>query len=169
MDVGECVVLHVVGNVDQDHDMLVQEAYKLQAFLRQKFEMGQGHGGSIILPNLHELHSKFLEDTSTFIGARKNVKKDSIEFLFLDAQCMSKVVGVGLHQALVTVTNDNDVKVEAQSEENWEKFFESMVLKAQDLGAFELIGFKMPKMEKDNNKTCICNQQNKFPNNLEWV
>jgi hypothetical protein len=62
-------------------------------------------------------------------------------------------VGVGLHQALVTVTNNNDVRVEAQSEENWEKFFNSMVQKPQDSRAFERIGFKMPKIQKDNNKT----------------
>jgi hypothetical protein len=102
MDERQCVVQHVVGNVDQDHDMLTEEAQRLQTFLHQKIEMAQGQGGSTIFLNLHELHSKFLEDTSIFIGARKNVEKDSIEFLFFDAQCMSKVVGVGLHQALVT-------------------------------------------------------------------
>jgi hypothetical protein len=153
MDVRQCVVLHVVGNIDQDHDMLVQEAHKLQAFLRPIIEMAQGHGGSIILPNLHELHSKFLEHTSIFAGARKNVEMDSIEFLFLDAQCMSKVVGVGLHQALVTVTSDNDVKVEALSESAWKCSLASMFKEVQDLGAFELIGFKMPKMEVDNIQT----------------
>jgi len=66
---------------------------------------------------------------------------------------MSKVVGVGLHQALVTVTNDNDVKVEALSESAWESLLASMFMEVQDSGAFELIGFKMPKMEEDNNKT----------------
>jgi hypothetical protein len=30
-----------------------------------------------------------------FVGVRKNVEMDSIEFVFLDAQRMSKVVGVG--------------------------------------------------------------------------
>jgi hypothetical protein len=152
MDVRQFVVLHV-GNVDQDHDMLVEEAHKLQAFLCQNNEMAQGHGGSIILPNLHELHSKFLEDTSVFAGARKNVEMDSIEFLFLDAQCMSKVVGVGLHQALVTVTSANDVKVEALSESAWKCSLASMFKEVQDLGAFELIGFKMPEMEVDNIQT----------------
>jgi hypothetical protein len=153
MDERQGVVQHLVGNVDHDHDMLIEEAHKLRTFLRPKIEMAQGQGGSTIFPNLHEFHSKFLEDTSTFIGARKNVEKDSIEFLFLDAQCMSKVVGVGLHQALVTVTNDNDVKVEVQSEEDWINLLASMFMKVQDSGGFELIGFKMPKMEKDNNKT----------------
>jgi hypothetical protein len=149
MDEKQCVVQHV----DQGRDMLTEEAHKLQTFLCQKIEMAQRHGSSTIFPNLHELHSKFLEDTSIFVGARKNVEKDSIEFLFLDAQCMSKVVGVGLHQALVTVTNDNDVKVEAQSESDWESGLASMFMKDQTSGGFELIGFKMPKMEKDNNKT----------------
>jgi hypothetical protein len=153
MDEKQCVVQHVVCNVDQDADMFTEEAHKLQTFLRQNIEMDQRHGGSTIFPNLHELHSKFLEDTSIFAGARKNVEMDSIEFLFLDAQCMSKVVGVGLHQALVTVTNDNDVKVEALSESAWESLLASMFMEVQDLGAFELIGFKMPKMEEDNIET----------------
>jgi hypothetical protein len=83
----------------------------------------------------------------------KNVEMDCIEFLFLDAQCMSKVVGVGLHLALVTVTNDNDVRVEALSESAWESLLASMFMEVQNSGAFELIGFKMPKMEEDNNKT----------------
>jgi hypothetical protein len=65
---------------------------------------------------------------------------------------MSKVVGVGLHQALVTVTNDNDVKVEALSKSAWESSLASMFM-VQDLGAFELIGFKMPKMGEDNIKS----------------
>jgi hypothetical protein len=60
---------------------------------------------------------------------------------------------VGLHQALVTVTNDNDVKVEALSESAWESLLASMFMKVQDSGAFELIGFRMPKMEEDNIKT----------------
>jgi hypothetical protein len=153
MDERQCVVQHIGCNVDQDHDMLIEEAHKLRIFLSQKIEMARRHGGSTIFPNLHELHSKFLDDTSIFAGARKNVEMDSIEFLFLDAQCMSKVVGVGLHQAIVTVTNDNDVKVEALSESAWEFLLASMFMEVQDLGAFELIGFKMPKMEEDNNKT----------------
>jgi hypothetical protein len=152
MDERQCVVQHVVCNVDEDHDMLTEEAHKLRTFLRQKIEMAQGQGGSTIFPNLHELHSKFLEDTSVFVAARK-VEKDSIEFLFLDAQCMSKVVGVGLDQALVTVTNDNDVRVEALSESAWICSLASMFKEVQDLGAFELIGFRMRKMEEDNNKT----------------
>jgi len=152
MDERQCVVQHVVCNVDEDHDMLTEEAHKLRTFLRQKIEMAQGQGGSIIFPNLHELHSKFLEDISVFVAARK-VEKNSIEFLFLDAQCMSKVVGVGLHQALVTVTNDNDVRVEALSESAWICSLASMFKEVQDLGAFELIGFRMRKMEEDNNKT----------------
>jgi hypothetical protein len=152
MDERQGVVQHLVGNVDHDCDVLIKEAYKLRTFLRQKIEMAQGQGGSIIFPNLHELHSKFLEDTSVFVAARK-VEKNSIEFLFLDAQCMSKVVGVGLHQALVTVTNDNDVRVEALSESAWICSLASMFKEVQDLGAFELIGFRMRKMEEDNNKT----------------
>jgi hypothetical protein len=143
----------VVHNVDQDHDTLTIEAHKLQTFLRQKIEMAQGHGGSTFFPNLHELHSMFLEDTSIFAGARKNVEMDSIEFLFLDAQCMSKVVGVGLHQALVTVASDNDVKVESLSESAWKCSWASMFKEVQDLGAFELIGFKMPQMEVDKIQT----------------
>jgi hypothetical protein len=153
MDRRQGVVQHLVGNVDHDYDMLIEEAHKLRTFLRQRIEMAQGQGGSTIFLNLHELHSKFLEDTSIFIGARKNVEKDSIEFLFLDAQCMSKVVGVGLHQALVIVTSDNDVKVEALSESAWESLLASMFMEVQDSGAFELVGFRMPKMEMDNNKT----------------
>jgi hypothetical protein len=153
MDESQCVVQHVGCNVDQNHDMLIEEAHELQRFLSQRIEMAQGQGGSIILPNLHELHSRFSKDTSIFVGARKNVEMDSIEFLFLDAQCMSKVAGVGLHQALVTVKNDNDVKLEALSESAWESLLASMFMKVQDLGAFELIGFRMPKMEEDNIKT----------------
>jgi hypothetical protein len=153
MDEKQCVVQHVVCNVDQDCDMLTEEAHKLQTFLCQKIEMAQRHGSSTIFPNLHELHSKFLKDTSIFVGARKNVEMDSIEFLFLDAQCMSKVVGVGLQQSLVMITNDNDVKVEALSESAWESLLASMFKEVQDLGAFELIGFKMPEMEVDNIQT----------------
>jgi hypothetical protein len=152
MDERQCVVQHVVGNVAHDHDMLIEEAQKLRTFLRQKIQMAQGQGGSRIFLNLHELHSKFLEDTSVFVGARK-VEKDSIEFLFLDAQCMSKVVGVGLPQALVTVTSDNDVKVESLSESAWKCSLASMFKKVQDLGAFELIGFRMRKMEEDKIET----------------
>jgi hypothetical protein len=136
MDERQCVVQHVVCNVDQDHHMLTKEAHKLQRFLRQKIEMAQRHGSSTI-----------------FAGVRENVEVDSIEFVFLDAQCMSKVVGVGLHQALVTVTNDNDVKVEALSESAWESLLAPKFMEVQDLGAFEVIGFKMPKMEKDNIET----------------
>jgi len=150
MDERQCVVQHVVCNVDEDHDMLTEEAHKLQRFLCQKIEMAQK---ATIISNFHELHSKFLKDTSIFAGVRENVEVDSIEFLFLDAQCMSKVVGVGLHQALVMVTNDNDVKVEALSESAWESLLASMFMGVQGLGAFELIGFKMPKMEEDNIKT----------------
>jgi hypothetical protein len=153
MDERQCVVQHVVCNVDEGHDMLTEEAHKLQTFLREEVKRAQGHGGSTFFPNLHELHSKFLEDTSIFAGARKNVEMDSIEFLFLDAQCMSKVVGVGLHQALVTVTNDNDVNVEALNESAWKSLLASMFMEDQGLGAFELIGFKMPKMEEDNIET----------------
>ncbi len=78
---------------------------------------------------------------------------DSIDFLFLDAQCMSKVVGVGLHQALVIVTSDNDVKVESLSESVWKCSWASMFKEVQDLGAFELIGFKMPQVEVNNIQT----------------
>jgi hypothetical protein len=153
MDERQCVVQHVGCNVDQEHDMLTEEAHKLQTFLRQNIEMDQRCGSSTIFPNLHELHSKFLKDASIFVGVRENVEVDSIEFLFLDAQCMSKVVGVGLHQALVTVTNDNDVKVEALSESAWESLLVSMFMKVEDSGGFELIGFRMPKMEEDNIKS----------------
>jgi len=151
MDKRQRVVQHVVCNVDEDHDMLTEEAHKLRTFLREEMKRAQRHEGPTNFPNLHELHSKFLEDTSIFVGARK-VEKDSIEFLFLDAQCMSKVVGVGLHQALVTVTNDNDVKVEALSESDWESLA-SVFMEVQDSGGFELIGFKMPNMEEDRIKT----------------
>jgi hypothetical protein len=99
MDQLQCVV-----NLDQDGDLLLGEAHKLQTYLHQKIGMAQSHGGSTIFPNLHELHSKLLEDKFVFAAARENVEMDSIEFLFLDAQCMSKVVGVGLQQSLVTVT-----------------------------------------------------------------
>jgi hypothetical protein len=71
MDERQCVVPHVMCNVDQDHDMLSKEAHKLQTFLCEKIEMAQRHGSSTIFPNFHELHSKFLEDTSIFAGARK--------------------------------------------------------------------------------------------------
>jgi len=152
MDEKQCVVQHVVCNVDEDHDMLTEKAHKLGTFLREEMKRAQGHEGPTNFPNLHELHSKFLEDTSIFVGARK-VEKDSVEFLFLDAQCMSKVVGVGLHQALVTVTNDNDVKVESLSESAWKCSLASMFKEVQDLEAFELIGFRMQKMEEDKIKT----------------
>jgi hypothetical protein len=98
MDERQCVVQHVGCNVDQDCDMLTEEAHKLRTFLCQKIEMAQRHGSSTIFPNFHELHSKFLKDISIFAGVRENVEVDSIEFLFLDAECMSKVVGVGLHR-----------------------------------------------------------------------
>jgi hypothetical protein len=127
MEKKQGVVQPFVRNVDHDHETLIEEVQQLRTSVTQQIEMAKGQGGSTTFLNLHEFDSKFLEDTPTFIDARKNVEKDSIEFLFLDAQCMSKVVGVGLHQALVTVTNNNDVRVEAQSEENWEKFFNSMV------------------------------------------
>jgi hypothetical protein len=133
--------------------MLIEEAHKLQTFLCRKIEVAQRHGSSTIFPNLHELHSKFLKDTSIFASVRKNVEMDSIEFLFLDAQCMSKVVGVGLHQALVTVTNDNDVKVEALSESDWESLLAFMFMEVQDSRSFELIGLKMPMMKEDKIKT----------------
>jgi len=152
MDERQGVVQHVC-NVDEDHDMLTEEAHKLRTFLCEELKRAQGHEGPTNFPNLHELHSKFLEDTSIFAGVRKNVEMDSIEFLFLDAQCMSKVVGVGLHQALVTVTSDNDVKVESLSESAWKSLLASMFMEDQGSGAFELIGFKMPKMEEDNIET----------------
>jgi hypothetical protein len=149
MDQLQCFVTHV-DNVDQDGDLLLGEAYKLQAYFHQKIGMAQSHGGSTIFPNLHELHSKFLKDKFVFAAARENVEMDSIEFLFLDAQCMSKVVGVGLHQSLVTVTNANDVKVETLSESAWESSLASVFMKFPNLGAFELISIKLPKMEMDN-------------------
>jgi hypothetical protein len=37
-----------------------------------------------------------LKYTLIFVGGRLNVEMDSIEYLFLDAQNMSKVVGMGL-------------------------------------------------------------------------
>ncbi len=72
MDERQCVVQHVGGNVDQDCDMLTKEAHKLQTFLRPQIEMAQRHGSSTTFPNLHELHSKFLMDTSIFVGVRKS-------------------------------------------------------------------------------------------------
>jgi hypothetical protein len=54
---------------------------------------------------------------------------------------------------LVTITSDNDVKVKSLSESAWESLLASMFMEVQDLGAFELIGFKMPKMEEDNIET----------------
>jgi hypothetical protein len=149
MDQLQCFVTHV-DNVDQDGDLLLGKAYKLQAYLHQNIGMAQSQGGSTIFPNLHELHSKFLKDKFVFATARENVEMVSIEFLFLDAQCMSKVVGVGLHQSLVTVTNANDVKVETLNESAWESSLASTFMKFPNLGAFELISFKMPKMEMDN-------------------
>jgi hypothetical protein len=57
----------------------------------------------------------------------------------LDAQCMSKVVGVGLHQALVIVTIDNDVKVEALSESASESLLASMFMEVQASGGLNLL------------------------------
>jgi hypothetical protein len=37
-----------------------------------------------------------LKYTLIFVGGRLDVEMDSIEFLFLDAQYISKVVGMGL-------------------------------------------------------------------------
>jgi hypothetical protein len=37
-----------------------------------------------------------LKYTLIFVGGKLNVEMDFIEFLFLDAQYMSKVVGMGL-------------------------------------------------------------------------
>jgi hypothetical protein len=68
MDQLQCVV-----NLDQDGDLLLGEAHKLQTYLHQKIGMAQSHGGSTIFPNLHELHSKLLEDKFVFAAARENV------------------------------------------------------------------------------------------------
>jgi hypothetical protein len=81
------------------------------------------------------------------LGARRNAKVESVQFLFLDTQCMSKVVGVGLQHALVTVTNDNDVKVEHLSKSTWESSLDSMFKDVKDKEDFELIAFKLPKMK----------------------
>ncbi len=134
-------------NVDKVTDLLSQEARILRMLLHRKIHEAKNHGSSTTFPDLHELHSKFLDDTSMLLGARQNAKVESVQFLFLDAQCMSKVVGVGLQHALVTVTNDNDVEVEHLSESTWESSLDSMFKDVKDKEDFELIGFKLPKMK----------------------
>jgi len=134
-------------NVDKVTDLLSQEARMLRMLLHRKIHEAKNHGSSTTFPDLHELHSKFLDDTSMLLGARQNAEVESVQFLFLDAQCMSKVVGVGLQHALVTVTNDNDVKVEHLSESTWETSLDSMFKDVKDQGDFELIGFELPKMK----------------------
>ncbi len=156
-------------NVDKVTDLLSQEARMLRMLLHRKIHEAKNHGSSTTFPDLHELHSKFLDDTSMLLGARQNAKGESVQFLFLDAQCMSKVVGVGLQHALVTVTNDNDVEVEHVSESTWESSLNSMFKDVKDKEDFELIGLKLPKMEVKGIRTMRlpAKQVQRFRDNLK--
>jgi hypothetical protein len=156
-------------NVDKVTDLLSQEVRMLRMLLHRKIHEAKNHGSSTTFPDLHELHSKFLDDTSMLLGARRDAEVESIQFLFLDAQCMSKVVGVGLQHALVTVTNDNDVKVEHLSESTWEILLDLMFKDVKDQGDFELIGFKLPKMKVKSIQTMRlpAKEVKKFGGNLK--
>jgi hypothetical protein len=110
--------------------------------------IGLQRHGEAAATNLHEFHAEFVGD-SIFVAAREVV--EGVEFLFSDAQCMSRMVGVGLERA--KVTSGYEVEVMQFSENNWKRSWEKVFSQVKDSESSELVAVKMPKLQGDHVKS----------------
>ncbi len=116
----------------------------------QHMLIGLQRHGEAAATNLHQFHAECMGD-SIFVAAREVVQ--GVEFLFSDAQCMSRVVGVGLERAKVLVTRGYEVGVTQLSERAWETSWEKVFSQDKDSESSELFAIKMPKLQRDHVKS----------------
>ncbi|KAH8949237.1 hypothetical protein BDL97_10G021400 [Sphagnum fallax] len=116
----------------------------------QHMLIGLQRHGEAAATNLHQFHAECMGD-SIFVAAREVVQ--GVEFLFSDAQCMSRMVGVGLERAKVLVTSGYEVEVMQLSESNSKRSWEKVFSQVKDSESFELVAIKMPKLQGDHVKS----------------
>jgi hypothetical protein len=116
----------------------------------QHMLIGLQRHGEAAATNLHQFHAECMGD-SIFVAAREVVQ--CVEFLFSDAQCMSRMVAVGLERAKVLVTSGYEVEVMQLSENNWKRSWEEVFSQVKDSESFELVAIKMPKLHGDHVKS----------------
>jgi hypothetical protein len=113
----------------------------------QHMLIGLQRHGEAAATNLHQFHAECMGD-SIFVAAREVVQ--GVEFLFSDAQCMSRMVGVGLERAKVLVTSGYEVGVMQLSENIWKRSWEKVFSQVKDSESSELVAIKMPKLQGDH-------------------
>ncbi|CAK9193921.1 unnamed protein product [Sphagnum troendelagicum] len=116
----------------------------------QHMLIGLQRHGEVAVTNLHQFHADCMGD-SIFVATREVV--EGVEFLFSDAQCMSRVVGVGLERAKVLVTRGYEVGVMQLSESDWKISWEKVFSQVKDSESSELVAIKMPKLQGDHVKS----------------
>ncbi|CAM6040804.1 unnamed protein product, partial [Sphagnum compactum] len=116
----------------------------------QHMLIGLQRYGEAAATNLHQFHAECMGGF-IFVAAREVVQ--GVEFLFSDAQCMSRVVGVGLERAKVLVTRGYEVGVMQLSENNWKRSWEKVFSQVKDSESSELVAIKMPKLQGDHVKS----------------
>ncbi len=116
----------------------------------QHMLIGLQRHGEAAATNLHQFHAECMGDT-IFVAAREVVQ--GVEFLFSDAQCMSRMVGVGLERAKVLVTSGYEVGVIQLSKIDWKISWEKVFSQVKDSESSELVAIKMPKLQGEHIKS----------------
>lgn len=103
--------------------------------------------GGFVHYDLQEMQQLFLAQGpgEILIGGRFEPSGGGMEFLFVDANSMSKAIGVGLEHSKVVLTSSLDIEVIMLGKEDWEaKWIEGLKLK----GSFNLMSVKLLELQK---------------------
>ncbi|CAM6026421.1 unnamed protein product [Sphagnum balticum] len=103
--------------------------------------------GGFVHYDLQEMQQLFLAQGpgEILIGGRFELSGGGMEFLFVDANSMSKAIGVGLEHSKVVLTSSLDIEVIMLGKEDWEaKWIEGLKMK----GSFNLMSVKLLEVQK---------------------
>ncbi len=103
--------------------------------------------GGFVHYDLQEMPQLFLAQGpgEILIGGQFELSGGGMEFLFVDANSMSKAIGVGLEHSKVVLTSSLDIEVIMLGKEDWEaKWIEGLKMK----GSFNLMSVKVLELQK---------------------
>ncbi len=128
-------LLQFIQQVLQSIEEVLVQSQNLDVIRRTIEDLAQTRNVNVMIRTIEDVHIKSPKDFKPFALKRvlgktailcvggKRIEGDSVEFLFMHAGDMAKVVGVGLDCAKVVVTKKLGVNVVQEDEEVWTKLW----------------------------------------------